>query len=239
MPSPPATTRKRIIFHLHTRHSVDSNLAPRDIVAFAAANGIQVLAPTDHHSIRGAREIRELGAEHGIETIIGAEFSTDHGDIIGLFIEEDIFARKAQEVIEEIHAQGGLAILPHPYRHHHLTDQVLDSVDGIEVFNARLTEQLNRLAGELAALLKKPFFYGADAHLLPELGLVRTEVEVHGGEPLRAAVARGLHPVQLQATRPAHIYRSKMIASARRRTPIRYLRSLSKMLLCQIRDRRH
>ncbi len=239
VPQPPATISKRILFHFHTRHSVDSNLAPRDIIAFAAANGIQVLLPTDHHTIRGAREIRELGAAHGIETIIGAEFSTDHGDIIGLFIEEDIFTRNANEVIEEIHAQGGLAILPHPYRHHHLTDQVLDSVDGIEVFNARLAEQLNRLAGELAALLRKPAFYGADAHLLPELSLVQTEVEIRGGEPLRAAIARGLHPVQLQSTRPAHIYRSKMIASARRRTPMRYLKSLSKMLLCQIRDRRH
>lgn len=230
--------RKRILFHFHTKYSLDSNLAPRDIVTYAAANGIRVLAPTDHHTIRGAREIRELGAVHGIETIIGAEFTTDHGDIIGLFIEEDIFAREAHEVIEEIHAQGGLAILPHPYRHHHLTDQVLDSVDGIEVFNARLAEQMNRLAGELAALLKKPLYYGADAHLLPELGLVRAEVEIRGGEPLQAAVARGLHPVQLLATRPAHIYRSKMIASARRRTPMRYLKSLSKMLMCQIRERR-
>ncbi len=230
--------RKRILFHFHTHHSVDSNLRPEQVVEFALANEIRVLAPTDHNTIRGAREIRELARSHKIETIIGAEFSTDHGDIIGLFIEEDLFTRDAHEVMQEIHQQNGIVVLPHPYRHHHLTDQILHGVDGIEVFNARLSEQLNRLAGELAAELNKPLFYGADAHLLPELGLVVAEIEQRKGESLKEAVKRGFHPTKLNQTKPALVYRSQMIASARRRTPGRYLKSFSKMLMCRLKNKR-
>jgi len=226
--------RKRILFHFHTNHSVDSNLMPQEIVEFAVQNQIHVLAPTDHNTIRGSREIRELASEHGIETIIGAEYSSDHGDIIGLFLQDDAYSRKASEIVQEIHGQGGLTILPHPYRSHHLTDEFLHSFDGIEVFNARLPEQLNRLAWELSVMLKKPAFFGVDAHLSDELGLVVTEIEVNKGEDLKDAVRRGFNPIALTQTTPAMIYRSKMIASAKRGTPIRYLQSMAKMLRARI-----
>lgn len=226
--------RKRILFHFHTYHSVDSNLIPREIVDFAVQNKIDILAPTDHSTIRGSRDIRELAQQHGIETIIGAEYNSDHGDIIGLFLQDDAYSRNADEIIKEIHAQGGLAVLPHPYRSHHLTDEFLNSFDGIEVFNARLSEQLNRLASELAAMLKKPAFYGVDAHLREELGLVVTEVEIANNEPLIDAVRRGLLPVTLTQTTPAMIHRSRMIASAKRGTPLRYLRSMAKMISARV-----
>ncbi len=226
--------RKRILFHFHTHHSIDSNLLPQEIVEFAVQNRIDILAPTDHSTIRGSRDVRELAQPHGIETIIGAEYSSDYGDIIGLFLQDDAYSRNAGEIIQEIHAQNGLAILPHPYRSHHLTDDFLDSFDGIEVFNARLPEQLNRLAGELAAMLKKPAFFGVDAHLREELGLVIAEVEVNGNEPLINAVRRGLFPVTLTQTTPAMIYRSRMIASAKRGTPLRYLRSMAKMISARV-----
>ncbi len=226
--------RKRILFHFHTSHSVDSNLMPQEIVEFAVENQIQVLAPTDHNTIRGSREVRELAEGHGIETIIGAEYSSDHGDIIGLFLQDDAYSRKASEIVQEIHTQGGLAILPHPYRSHHLTDDFLHSFDGIEVFNARLPEQLNRLAWELSVMLKKPAFFGADAHLSEELGLVVAEIEINKGEKLIDAARKGFHPVTLTQTTPAMIYRSKMIASAKSGTPIRYLQSMAKMLKARI-----
>jgi predicted metal-dependent phosphoesterase TrpH len=226
--------RKRILFHFHTQQSVDSNLLPQEIVEFAVENQIGILAPTDHNTIRGAREIKELAAEHGIETIIGAEYGSDHGDIIGLFLQDDAYSRNATEITQEIHAQGGLTILPHPYRSHHLTDEFLHSFDGIEVFNARVAEQLNRLAAELAGMLKKPTFYGADAHVREELGLVVAEVEIGKGEKLIDAVRKGLTPVSLTQTTPAMIYRSKMIASAKRGTPVGYLSSMAKMLSARI-----
>lgn len=208
---------------------------PHEIVEFAIQNQIHVLAPTDHNTIRGSREIRELADRHGIETIIGAEYSSDHGDIIGLFLQDDAYSRNATEIIQEIHAQGGLAVLPHPYRSHHLTDDFLHSFDGIEVFNARLPEQLNRLAAELAALLKKPAFFGADAHLRDELGLVVAEIEIDAKEKLIDSVRKGLLAVTLTQTTPALIHRSRMIASAKRGTPFRYLQSLARMLKARFR----
>lgn len=207
---------------------------PQEIVDFAVQNKIDILAPTDHSAIRGSRDIRELAQPHGIETIIGAEYNSDHGDIIGLFLQDDAYSCNAAEIIQEIHSQDGLAVLPHPYRSHHLTDEFLNSFDGIEIFNARLPEQLNRLAGELAAMLKKPVYFGVDAHLREELGLVVAEIEIAANEPLINAVRRGLFPVSLTQTTPAMIHRSRMIASAKRGTPMRYLRSMAKMISARI-----
>lgn len=227
--------RKRVLFHFHTHRSVDSNLLPEDIVEFAVANKIEVLAPTDHDTIGGAHEVRKIAERHKIETIIGAEYATDHGDLIGLFLTDDAYSRKSTEVVEEIHHQGGLAIIPHPYRSHHLTDGFLESCDGIEVFNSRLPEQLNRLAGDLAGLLKKPQFYGVDAHVREELGLVVAEIEIKSGESLKTAFQRGMFPISLSQSTPEAIFRTKMIAAAKRGTPVRYCRSLFKFLNARIR----
>ncbi|MCL4427903.1 MAG: PHP domain-containing protein [Deltaproteobacteria bacterium] len=103
--------------HIHTSYS-DGNNSPEDIVE-AAAGRLDVIAVTDHNRIKGAFKAKEYALKNSfleVDVIIGEEISTKNGHVVGLFLENKIIPGKtAQETIDEIHSQGGLAIAPHPY----------------------------------------------------------------------------------------------------------------------------
>ncbi len=103
--------------HIHTSYS-DGNNSPEDIVETAAGR-LDVIAITDHNRIKGAFKAKEYALKNSfleVDVIIGEEISTKNGHVIGLFLEKKIIPGKtAQETIDEIHSQGGLAIAPHPY----------------------------------------------------------------------------------------------------------------------------
>jgi predicted metal-dependent phosphoesterase TrpH len=63
-------------FDLHCHSSVsDGLLAPRDVVARAAANGVTTLALTDHDEISGLADAREAAGALGIAFVNGVEIS--------------------------------------------------------------------------------------------------------------------------------------------------------------------
>ncbi len=220
----------RILFHFHTNCSYDARITPGAVVDFAVANNIGVLAPTDHDTIRGALEVRKLAFDEGIRTIIGAEYLSDRGDIIGLFLEEEVIARDAIGIIREIKNQGGLVILPHPFRSQAPGEELLEYIDGIEVFNARLSDELNEDARKLAERKLIPQFYGADAHLERELGLVICEIEEQPGRSLREALLYGMTPIVAQQTSVASMYRSQMIRATHLQRPWLWCTSFAGMI---------
>jgi len=57
--------------HMHSTAS-DGALAPQDVVARAAANGVQILALTDHDTIAGQREAQETAKALGLAYVPGA-----------------------------------------------------------------------------------------------------------------------------------------------------------------------
>jgi len=76
--------------HTHTHHS-DGALAPTAMVQRAAANGIRVLALTDHDDVSGLAEARAAAAALGIRLIDGVEISVTWRDhtihVLGLGID--------------------------------------------------------------------------------------------------------------------------------------------------------
>lgn len=67
----------------HSIHS-DGALTPREVVAAAAAAGVELLALTDHDTVDGVREASETAAELGIRNVPAVEISAiddDHGDL--------------------------------------------------------------------------------------------------------------------------------------------------------------
>ncbi|MHA1251553.1 MAG: PHP domain-containing protein [Candidatus Helarchaeota archaeon] len=166
--------RKLFDLHIHSKYSFDSYLSPKKIVKLSIKNGLTGIAITDHNSIKGAKEAYNYVQKNNqnLIVVIGAEFNTDFGEIIGLFIENNIKSRDPLTIIEGIKAQDGFVILPHPYKRGilHQDKSIMKMIDAVEIFNARTTLPNNFKALELCHRFNKIPVCGSDAHFCFELG---------------------------------------------------------------------
>lgn len=177
----------RIDMHVHTKYSADCNLSPETITKIEIAKGVDCVAVTDHNSFDSFQHFRTAG----IKIIKGEEITTDKGHLIGLFIEEAIRSRNFSDACDEIRSQGGLVILPHPFRSHDNPDRLCDFVDAIEVFNARASADANNKAFELAYKTRIARVCGSDAHFSSELGRCVLDVETEDTENVRKKIVKG------------------------------------------------
>jgi predicted metal-dependent phosphoesterase TrpH len=180
--------------HVHSRRSFDGLMTPRQIVAAGRRRGLAGLAVVDHNTLAGAVEVL-AAAPPDLLIIPGAEIYTEIGDIVGLFLTREIVARRSDKVVAEIHEQGGVAVLPHPYRYHGKLERgLLERLDAVETHNGRAPAgDAERALRELALSYGLAAVGGSDAHLPWEVGRARTELEVDAVDAasVRAALMRG------------------------------------------------
>ena len=130
---------------------------------------------TDHNSIKGALKAKEFANEN-FEVVIGSEISTERGEVIGLFMSEEITSKNFLEVIDGIKEQGGIVVLPHPFdelRRNGLNPRIHDKnlIDYIETFNSRcFRSKYNEKAKEYADKHHIKGLAGSDAHFANEIG---------------------------------------------------------------------
>ena len=178
----------RLDLHNHTVFSSDGLLSPRELLVEAAARGISCIAITDHDTVEGALKAAGLAdADPFLPRVIpGLELSTGAGEVIGLYVREDIPARlPIDEAIKRIRGQGGLVYLPHPFDwlrrgaiEPRERERIAAQSDIIEVVNGRsLGPWCSRRAYGLARQLGKPCGAGSDAHRAAEVGLAYIVVD--------------------------------------------------------------
>jgi hypothetical protein len=165
--------------HMHTDWSHDCSIPVEDLVDHAEEIGLGGIAVTDHNAFGGALAAVELARGRDLVVIPGEEVKTDdQGEVIGLFLEEEIpRGMTFAETIEAIREQGGLVYLPHPFdRMHAIPDPAtlhrhLAEIDVLEVFNARLLrESFNDEALRFARKYRLLQGAGSDAHVLQGVG---------------------------------------------------------------------
>ena len=171
----------RVGLHLHSRYSPDSITPLERIVERAHELGLERLALTDHETAEGALELKRREPRL---TIVGQETKTSEGEVIGLFIDRSLKAyRPPEEVLDEIHALGGVTYLAHPLDRRrarfapHRIAELAPRVDVIEIHNQWSEADANRAAADLARDLGIPGACGSDAHAPPELGHCWMEME--------------------------------------------------------------
>lgn len=163
--------------HVHSKYSYDSFLTSERIIKAAKKKGLDGVAITDHGTIKGGVEASKLNKDKNFKIIVGAEIKTEYGDVIGLFLNEDIQNRKFIEVLDEIKSQGGLIVLAHPYRQYKFPEKFVGQVDIVEGFNARSKLEHNVKALKLAQKFNKSVVAGSDAHTSFEIGRGRTIID--------------------------------------------------------------
>jgi len=164
----------KIDMHVHTWYS-DSEASVIEVLREAERKGLDGLAITDHWTIKGAIEAMKKGGK--LIIIPGQEVETSHGEILALGIKNKIEDKlPIEEAIEAIHAQGGLAVVPHPTipLFSVLNEEEMKTLplDGIEVFSAitPIPGYFLRKNVELARKLRLSMVAGSDSHYAETVG---------------------------------------------------------------------
>ena len=193
----------RLDLHNHTAFSSDGVMSPATLLEAAKARGIDYIAVTDHNTVQGALQAVALAdADPSLPRVIpGVELSTADGEVIGLYVWEDIpSGLPVAEAITRIREQGGVVYLPHPYdrlRRGTISpgelSRTAELADIVEVVNGRsLGPRSAAKARGLAGRLGKPGGAGSDAHRKAQVGLAYVVVKAHPSrDTLAALVAAG------------------------------------------------
>ena len=165
--------------HMHTDWSHDCSISAEELVEHAEGIGLGGIAVTDHNVFGGALEAVGLARDRDLIVIPGEEVKTDdQGEVIGLFLEEEIpRGMSFADTVAAIRDQGGLVYLPHPFdRLHAIPDPAtihrhLAEIDVFEVYNARLLrDSFNDEALRFARKYRLLQGAGSDAHVLQGVG---------------------------------------------------------------------
>ena len=175
--------KMKIDMHCHSRYSYDGNSNPIDVLNSAKKKGLDGIAITEHNNTDSWADYRIASQRTGIKLIFGQEIKTRQGDILAYFITSPLQKGKdAKTTIEEIHKQGGVAIIAHPFHPFEgfkgNLQEYVEIIDGIEVFNARCPfATANKLAIDFAQKNNLSHIAGSDAHLSYPIGDAFTEVK--------------------------------------------------------------
>ncbi len=187
--------------HIHSTES-DGLATPEEIVEYAATRtDLKVIAITDHNTIEGALRAREAArAFPGLDVVIGSEITSKWGHILGLFLTEDVPpGLSAAETIARISAQGGIAVIAHPFANKafgpfglkSLGDRIGDvAFHAMEVYNSSpYLIRANRLAAKaFLAGQGVAATGGSDAHVLRAIGNGYTLFRGENAEDVRRSI---------------------------------------------------
>ena len=166
--------------HLHSTFS-DGMSEMRKIFEAAKRKGLDGLVVTDHDTTAHQKKAEEMGREYGIETLPGIEISTMFGDIIAIGIEE-VPTGDAEEIIDEIHSMGGVAIAAHPFGGYWEVSfaempEFLSLFDAWEILNGGVSREGNMRALEFGLKNKVVGTAGSDSHYHEDVGSCFVVVE--------------------------------------------------------------
>lgn len=189
--------------HMHTNLG-DGTASPRRVLDEARRRGLKVIAITDHDHMEGAKRVQELIDREGsdIQMIWGCEVTTRQGHFLGLFMKRPVkFLCHVEDAIDEIKAQGGLTIVPHPMGRlvpslsRRKIEELLTrgyQLDGIELYNPSPANASVR--AQVRQLNQQWNFAGtgsSDAHFWQHIGAGYTLFPGETAEDLRRAVLAG------------------------------------------------
>jgi predicted metal-dependent phosphoesterase TrpH len=187
----------KIDMHVHTEGSPDAHTRIKDLPAIIQEKGLDGVAITEHDRFDPPRF-------DDVIILPGVEISSADGHIIALGVRAIVpWELSADETIERIHNQGGVAIVPHPY------DPVCECVkianlrtkpDAVETMNAdALSFRIsNYLARKDARRFDLPEVGGSDSHIPQSIGDCYTLIDspTRATDDILSAVRSGkTHPV--------------------------------------------
>ena len=184
--------------HIHTEYSMDCSTPLEQVISRCQEDGINCIAIADHGTAEGALRMQQSAP---FQVIVAEEVLTPHGEIMGMFLKETIPSGiTIEQAISEIRAQGGLVCMPHPFDilrrsalNGRITEEIIEQIDVVEVFNARNPVPWgNGKAKDFARKYGILGSAGSDAHTPAEIGNAYVEMpEFNGRDDFLQALAEG------------------------------------------------
>ncbi len=156
-----------------------------ELIARAKGIGLDGICLTEHNCPWQREEIQKLREKFDFAVFGGMEVTTKDGDILVFGLRDGIKdILTARELRERVSDAGGFMIAAHPFRGFlmfgfsqlSLTPEraalrpIFQSVDAIEAYNCKVTDQESRIAFEVADKLRLPCVAGSDAHTVADVG---------------------------------------------------------------------
>ncbi len=230
----------KLDLHIHSQASPDGRMSLDEIVSRAKAAGLNGAAVCDHD-----RVLTRAPEFPDFLLIPGVEVSTEYGHLLGLFVSAPIETHAFREAVDAIHAQGGLAVLAHPFERSTDPDRIAPIVpllDGVEAWNSRANRKnrrANAMAEDFARTHSLARFGGSDAHVPQEVGRGFTQVEADTFtlDAVKAALAAGRttvsgHPSPARYAAASQLTKRKKTGSG----PLGYCKWALFALKCCLRD---
>jgi hypothetical protein len=167
----------------------DGALTPARLREQAARYGLDVIAITNHSQLHAARLMR-WNDRRDLDPIVilGEEVTNPNYHLIAVGISRFVnWDQPAARAVDDVHAQGGVAIAAHPMRDYTRgwDDEGVSRLDGVEAAHPSLGEgvEIERQSAEFVARARalKPgiaLIGSSDFHLHDRIGRCRTHVFV-------------------------------------------------------------
>ena len=172
----------KLDLHIHTNYSGDSSITPDLALKYAKIKKLDGFAITDHNTLKAYNILKKKNHNNELTIIPGMEIKTHIGEVIGLFINEEINVQDKDfvSIVENIKDNDGLVVIPHPFdflRDNRLKINLLSDtmiakyINGIEIINSRII--FKRCINKARKFnIKHQLFEtgGSDAHSNEEIG---------------------------------------------------------------------
>ncbi|MEM4662523.1 MAG: PHP-associated domain-containing protein [Candidatus Diapherotrites archaeon] len=189
--------------HVHTHYCNHANLKLKTIFNFYSKKNI-VPAITEHNSTAPWKEANKLSKKYNLPYIKGEEIKVYQnnrlvGELLALFMNEEVKAGNIFEVIDRLKSQDALISISHPFditrkplfKGFWMLNEIKKSVHAIEIFNSRcIFNFFNEKAKSFANENKLAFTVGTDAHFLCELGNAYLILDANSIEEARKKILK-------------------------------------------------
>lgn len=182
----------KLDLHIHTGHSFDCKSDVAEIIRAAETAGLNAIAITDHDTMSACGLACRTSSK--ITIIPGMEIASEQGThVIGLFLSSEIVSRDIFDIIDEIHGQGGLVMMPHPFRRgtgflsHRFHEKIYDGqelerimacTDLVEAFTyGAEPDDIVDTGRFLAVHPEMAMASGSDAHHVEDIGRAYIDLE--------------------------------------------------------------